>query len=544
MSPDFSTPIEDALREASALLQSGDYRAGATALRHLMEREPLNPDVASTVTRVLATARAWLGIGRTEQAVALLAPLAASTYASNTALMLYAHGLMVLGQKPEAEIVLRRWLQREPGSRDASLRLAAVLADTRRAAEAEAMVRHTIGRSGASADAAFVLGRALLGQSRLDEAEAEFRKVVQESPAHQTAQTNLMELVWMRTGDIHAATHAVDAVLRGRPDLTGLRISKASLLASIHRGREALAEVDAGLAMMPADPSLLVSAVSIALGVDAALAYSYARRLPASTVHDRAAQIAKGSAALATGRAPEALAIADALCSLSVADGRAIALRADALRMCGDNRYRELLDYRRLVSAGYLDVPAGWPDLAAYMSELVRDVSGLHTLEAPPVSNSLRNGSQIELDPAHSRFASIRAFPQAIDGAIRRYMHTLGRGTDPMRCRNTDHYALSGMWSVRLRSHGYHVSHHHPDGWISSACYLRVPPAVGHGGAGWLQFGEPPFSTTPRLSAEYMIRPEPGLLVLFPSYMWHGTVPFVGAATDTRLTVAFDVLPV
>jgi hypothetical protein len=28
---------------------------------------------------------------------------------------------------------------------------------------------------------------------------------------------------------------------------------------------------------------------------------------------------------------------------------------------------------------------------------------------------------------------------------------------------------------------------------------------------------------------------------LFPSYLWHGTVPFHGA--DTRLTIAFDVVP-
>jgi hypothetical protein len=32
-----------------------------------------------------------------------------------------------------------------------------------------------------------------------------------------------------------------------------------------------------------------------------------------------------------------------------------------------------------------------------------------------------------------------------------------------------------------------------------------------------------------------------GTLVLFPSYFWHGTVPFSGK--QTRLTVAFDAVP-
>ena len=37
-----------------------------------------------------------------------------------------------------------------------------------------------------------------------------------------------------------------------------------------------------------------------------------------------------------------------------------------------------------------------------------------------------------------------------------------------------------------------------------------------------------------------MVQPLPGRLVLFPSYLWHGTVPFEGGE---RLTIAFDVRP-
>ena len=36
------------------------------------------------------------------------------------------------------------------------------------------------------------------------------------------------------------------------------------------------------------------------------------------------------------------------------------------------------------------------------------------------------------------------------------------------------------------------------------------------------------------------VEPRPGRLVLFPSWMWHGTVPF---GAGERLTVAFDVAP-
>ncbi|MES1153803.1 MAG: putative 2OG-Fe(II) oxygenase, partial [Rhodanobacter sp.] len=74
------------------------------------------------------------------------------------------------------------------------------------------------------------------------------------------------------------------------------------------------------------------------------------------------------------------------------------------------------------------------------------------------------------------------------------------------------------------------------------AFYVDLPDnlaASNHDGC--LAFGEPGIATLPALPARHVVHPEPGMLVLFPSYFWHGTVPF--ASEQTRLTVAFDVLP-
>ena len=37
------------------------------------------------------------------------------------------------------------------------------------------------------------------------------------------------------------------------------------------------------------------------------------------------------------------------------------------------------------------------------------------------------------------------------------------------------------------------------------------------------------------------VKPQGGKLVLFPSYMWHGTVPF--HSSQSRTTLAFDAVP-
>ena len=64
---------------------------------------------------------------------------------------------------------------------------------------------------------------------------------------------------------------------------------------------------------------------------------------------------------------------------------------------------------------------------------------------------------------------------------------------------------------------------------------------AGHTAEGSLSFGAPGMITTPTLEAELSVCPELGRLVLFPSYFWHGTLPF--RSEQPRLTVAFDVVP-
>jgi hypothetical protein len=88
----------------------------------------------------------------------------------------------------------------------------------------------------------------------------------------------------------------------------------------------------------------------------------------------------------------------------------------------------------------------------------------------------------------------------------------------------------------------------HPHGWLSSVYYIALPPSVAGSEQspahrpGWLEFGQPDFQVGGQdLPALAAVQPRVGRLVLFPSYLWHGTRPFHDEAT--RLTVAFDVVP-
>src|SRR5690606_42085070 len=135
---------------------------------------------------------------------------------------------------------------------------------------------------------------------------------------------------------------------------------------------------------------------------------------------------------------------------------------------------------------------------------------------------------------------NIIAFRAAVEQAIRDYIAKL-EGDNPVAARKSERYRFAGMWSVRLGNEGYQPNHVHDRGWISSGYFVTALASESQreANAGALKFGEPNRPVAKSLPEKY-VAPAPGALVLFPSYMWHGTVPFEGAE---RLSLAFDVAP-
>ena len=96
---------------------------------------------------------------------------------------------------------------------------------------------------------------------------------------------------------------------------------------------------------------------------------------------------------------------------------------------------------------------------------------------------------------------------------------------------------------MRLRDCGYHTNHVHPFGWISSCYYVALPDEIEDEAQqqGWIKFGEPSFDAGLGSAVRRTVKPALGRLVLFPSYMWHGTIPF--RSLQHRTTIAFDLVP-
>ena len=100
------------------------------------------------------------------------------------------------------------------------------------------------------------------------------------------------------------------------------------------------------------------------------------------------------------------------------------------------------------------------------------------------------------------------------------------------------------VWGVVMDEDGHQVPHIHPSAWLSGVYYVEVPDSVcddDPARSGWIEFGRPPLDfhakQPPRTT---LIRPREGLMLLFPSYLYHQTMPF--RAPVERVSVAFDLL--
>ena len=113
----------------------------------------------------------------------------------------------------------------------------------------------------------------------------------------------------------------------------------------------------------------------------------------------------------------------------------------------------------------------------------------------------------------------------------------------PFLARRAGSFRYAGAWSSRLCDQGFHVNHLHPEGWISSCYYVTVPKETDDPETrnGWIKFGEPSLRRAVEERHPPRVQPFPGRLVLFPSYMWHGTIPL--RAPSPRTTIAFDAVP-
>jgi hypothetical protein len=251
------------------------------------------------------------------------------------------------------------------------------------------------------------------------------------------------------------------------------------------------------------------------------------------------AQMARGLNHLQSGRPQDAAQILEHVTAREPDNFEAWALLELAWRVTQDPRHEWLVGQPGLFGASQLDLDG------QQLGSIATALRGLHRANAHPIGQSLRGGTQTSGQLFIRSEPEITMLIEALATAIQAFVGNLPPADPkhPLLKHRDSAMAFGPSWSVRFTDSGFHAAHFHPGGILSSACYIVVPEVVAdkNNQPGWLEIGRPPPELKMDVPPIATFEPKPGRLVLFPSFLFHGTRPFAGGE---RLTAAFDLVPV
>jgi len=447
-----------------------------------------------------------------------------------------------LGHRHAARDAFQKAVAQSPGYAAARYNLASVLCDFELSEEALAEAEEAVRLGARSRGAALVRARSLIQLDRLDEAEDVLTRLLGENSVDVDSLGLLAQLRQLR-GD---ADPLRDLRLAARSGTAppAVRLALGDALRRSGDFAAAEEELHRLIAECGRLPQLLGSLAAVLQESGrVSEAFGYSREGLREAPGDAGVAESFVVTAIATGNTAEALPVVEGFRAALPRDQRWITYRIDIARLCGEHGFDDWFDPQIVTRSFELPTPPGYRDLGEFHEALVAVLGARHRQKNHPLEQSLRQGTQT------SRSLLVRPEPEiaqllaSFDVALAEYQGGMGcTPAHPLSSRNTSQATLVGCWSVRLRRGGFHVNHIHPEGWLSSAYYVSVPDEVADASsrAGWLKFGEPRFPVA-GLAPLAFVQPIPGRLVLFPSYLWHGTNPLHDDAA--RLSVAFDALP-
>ena len=241
----------------------------------------------------------------------------------------------------------------------------------------------------------------------------------------------------------------------------------------------------------------------------------------------------------------EALNTINNVLSFSPNNIRANAYKTIILQSLGkESEADELIGFGKLIQTTELQLNTSDQDLMAF-NEKLKKVILKHpnfTSDWDPAKRAIRGGAVVPrlFDYNHPILKKLEV---AIVNAVGNYMTNLqNKENHPFLGFKPTRYTID-IWANVLGSNDHQSSHIHNQGWMSGVYYVSLPEnsVEDNPYAGWLEFNRPGYGL-PALGGEKNIEriaPKAGMIVMFPSYVWHGTIPFT--SQDTRISIAFDI---
>jgi hypothetical protein len=474
---------------------------------------------------IVAAARSAMRQGQGDRAAALLQPVYRADPSDAVTARLYGFALRAGQRLAEADAVFGE-LATDPGSRFG-------LAQTRFERGLPSATLFAAAQEMLPDDLEIIRNRAaaLASEANSAEAEALLNTELIARPGWLDGHKALAALRWTR-GDAARFTDSYATAVRAEPANAGLWLAWFAAVGQTRDWPTASAILDRAEGQIGATAGIAASRFLVA-SESGDMAAADALFTATTHITCDATSLTRIRYLIRRGRFADALAVAS---PLTQSPSATLFWPYVSLlwRLTGDARHEWLDNPEIFIRSVKVDLSI---DQYAELAEVLR---GLHDMARPYVEQSVRGGTQTDRSILLRHEPILQTTRAAWIDAIRRYIADLPpfESGHPLLGTPRAQLLIEGSWSVRLLREGHNVPHTHPMGWLSTAFYIALPRAMGAPPAGHIAFGTPPEGLEIELPPYRTIAPAVGHSAIFPSTMWHSTIPF---DDGERLVLALDV---
>jgi len=175
------------------------------------------------------------------------------------------------------------------------------------------------------------------------------------------------------------------------------------------------------------------------------------------------------------------------------------------------------------------------------LKQLLIDIENTDIAER--VQGMLINGKQSAGNLFKRPEASFRALGDLVKQEFLKYQRRFASADCELIKSFPKQLEFTSSWYVKMRRGGYVDKHIHEVGWISGAVYLAMPQNCQDPTEGCFEYGTHGDNYPqkhPHFPSE-IVTPKVGDIVLFPSSLFHRTIPF--HSDEQRICIAFDLKP-
>ena len=438
------------------------------------------------------------------------------------------------GRLEEAAVSFRKTITLAPGFNLAVLNLGNVLLDLGRSEDAVGQYHKVISREPKFVNAHYNLGNALKKLGQFENAATSYRNAIEIAPNFAEAHSNLGNVLQKLGEQEDAIIHYREAISLS-PGFAEAHYNLGITLMEAERPEEAIDQYNKAIAIQPGYADAHES-----LGN----AFKKLGRLEDAVHHYDLAEI--NSSRLKSLECLYALERYDAfyekLDSLIEVDEKnvyAAALSTFVSHQLGRFNPHTFCKTPLAFVRGYM-IHEDAEVRDAFLNDLLDEVKSRQA-DWEPKGKTTRGGFQTPSDLFKDPKGLIVELDRIIREKIEDYRSEF-RSDDCDFVRQWPNDGSLQGWSVRLLNGGAQAEHIHPDGWLSGVLYLQVPKFC-QPDEGTIEFGLWGYDY-PILNEDYpkkRLYPENGKIVLFPSSLFHKTIPF--QSDEERICIAFDLIP-